>query len=62
MSTAQPATAPIAIKPTVDPNTGFVTVNTFDGTRQAMPQGKQILLTVRDGSANTAFSELRRWP
>jgi len=55
MSTAQPATAPIAIKPTVDPNTGFVTVNTFDGTRQAMPQGKQILLTVRDGAQTQLF-------
>lgn len=50
MGTARPAFTPIPVKPAVDPNTGLVTVNVFDGTRQAMPDGTQILLTVRDGA------------
>ena len=49
---AKPATKPISVKPAVDPDTGLVTVNVFDGTRQAMPVGTQILLTVRDGAQN----------
>jgi hypothetical protein len=52
---ANPATDSISIKPAVDPNTGFVTVNVFDGARQPMPQGTQILLTVRDGAQNQLF-------
>jgi hypothetical protein len=55
MATAKPAIEPISVKPAVNPNTGFVTVNVFDGSRQAMPQDKQILLTVRDGAQNQLF-------
>ncbi len=55
MTTPKPASEPISVKPTVDLNTGFVTVNVFDGTRQPIPQGKQILLTVRDGAQNQLF-------
>jgi len=55
MATAEPARGPISIKPAVDPDTGFVTVNVFDGTRQPMPQGTQLLLTVRDGAQNQLF-------
>jgi hypothetical protein len=54
MATAIPGNKPISIKP-VDPNTGFVTVNVFNGTRNAMPQGAQILLTVSDGAQNQLF-------
>lgn len=57
MARAKRATASIAIKPAVDPNTGFLTVNVFDGTRQEMPQGTQILLTVRDGAQNQLFRD-----
>lgn len=57
MPTAKPATKPISIKPAVDPNTGFVTVNVFNGTRNAMPQATQILLTVRDGAQNQLFRD-----
>src|ERR1035438_10072154 len=55
MATARPATEPISVKPAVAPDTGLVTVNAFDGTRQPMPQGTQILLTVRDGAQNQLF-------
>jgi hypothetical protein len=49
------ATESISVKAAVDPTTGFVTVNVFDGTRQTIPQGKQVLLTVRDGAQNQLF-------
>jgi len=62
MATARTATEPISIKPAVDPNTGFVTVNVFDGTRQAMPKGTQILLTVRDGAQNQLFRDYVNGP
>lgn len=55
MAQAKPATEPISVQPRVNPDTGFVTVNVFDGRRQAMPQGTQILLTVRDGAQNQLF-------
>jgi hypothetical protein len=46
----KPAGQPVIISPAADPTTGLVTVNIFDGTRQLMKQGTQILLTVRDGA------------
>ena len=55
MAQPKPATEPIAIKPAVNPNTGIVTINVFDGKRQAIPQGTQILLTVFDGAQNQLF-------
>ena len=55
MAIAQTATEPISVNPAVNPNTGFVTVNIFDGTRQPIPAGKQILLTVRDGAQNQLY-------
>jgi len=57
MATAKPATEPISVKPAVDPSTGLVTVNAFDGTRQPIQQGTQILLTVRDGAQNQLFRD-----
>ena len=57
MATAKPSTGGISVKPAVDPTTGFVTVNVFDGTRQAMPKGTQILLTVHDGAQNQLFRD-----
>jgi hypothetical protein len=57
MATAKPATAPISLKPAVDPNTGLVTANVFNGTRQVMPQGTKILLTVHDGAQNQLFRD-----
>jgi hypothetical protein len=59
MANPQRATEPIAVKPAVDPTTGFVTVNMFDGTRNPiqLQQGKQILLTVRDGAQNQLFRD-----
>ena len=62
MTTAKPASDPISVKPAVDPTTGFVTVNVFDGTRQPLPQGKQILLTVRDGSQSQLFHDFVKGP
>lgn len=57
MAQAKTATEPISVKPAVNPNTGFVTVNIFDGKRQVIPQGTQVLLTVRDGAQNQLFRD-----
>lgn len=57
MARPKSASKPIAVKPAVDPHTGFVTVNIFDGTRQPMKQGTQILLTIRDGAQNQLFRD-----
>ncbi len=62
MATAKPATGPILLKPAVDPDTGLVTVNIFDGTRQLMPTSTQILLTVRDGAQNQLFRNFVNGP
>jgi hypothetical protein len=55
MPVPKPAPEAISIKPAVNPGTGFVTVNVFDGTRQQIPQGTQILLTVIDGAQNQLY-------
>jgi hypothetical protein len=39
-----------------------VTVNVFDGTRQLIPQGTKILLTVRDGAQNQLFRDFVNSP
>src|SRR5580704_9790213 len=57
MPIAKSAIEPISIKPAVDPDTGIVTVNVFNGARQPMPRGTQILLTVRDGAQNQLFRD-----
>ena len=57
MATAKAAPEPISIKPAVNPTTGFVTVNAFDGTRQTMAQGTKLLLTVIDGAQNQLFRD-----
>jgi hypothetical protein len=55
MAAPKPSTGRISVKPAVDPTIGLVTVNVFDGTRQPMPKGPQILLTVHDGTQNQLF-------
>lgn len=62
MATAKPKRVSISVKPAVDPNTGFVTVSVFDGTRQAFPKAKQVLLTVRDGAQNQLFRDFVNGP
>ena len=62
MSTAQPTVKAISVKPAVNPNTGFVTVNIFNGARQPMPQGTKILLTIRDGAQNQLFRDFVNGP
>jgi hypothetical protein len=57
MARSKSASKPISVKPAVDPSVGFVTVNVFDGTRQPVRQGTQILLTVRDGAQNQLFRD-----
>ncbi len=57
MARPKPGSKPISVKPAVDPRTGFVTVNIFDGTRQPIAQGTKILLTVRDGAQNQLFRD-----
>jgi hypothetical protein len=62
MAAAKAITEPISIKPAVNPNTGFVTVNVFDGTRQAITSSAQVLLTVRDGAQNQLFRDFVKGP
>jgi hypothetical protein len=62
MPTGKTAAEPISIQAAVDPTTGFVTVNVFDGTRNPMPQGVQILLTVIDGAQNQLFRDFVNGP
>jgi len=40
----------------VDPGTGLVTVNVYDGTRQPLKQGAQFLLTATDGDLTQHFA------
>jgi hypothetical protein len=62
MATPKPAAEPLSIKAAVNPTTGFVTVKVFDGTRQPIPQGTQILLTVHDGAQNQLFRDYVNGP
>ena len=41
----------------MDPGTGLVAVNVYDGTRQPIKQGTQILLTVTDGAQNQLYRD-----
>ena len=45
----------VAVQPVAKPDTGHVVVNFFDGTRQPIKAGTQVLLTVRDGAQNQLF-------
>jgi hypothetical protein len=49
------ASQAIAVQPAVDPSKGLVTVNVFDGTRQPISKGVQVLLTVTDGAQNRLY-------
>jgi hypothetical protein len=53
---SQPAEA-IAVAPFVDPGTGLVTLNVYDGTRQPIAQGTQMLVTVIDGAQNQLYRD-----
>jgi hypothetical protein len=58
----KPVKEAISVAPAVDTGTGLVTVNIFDGTRQEIKDGTQILLTVRDGAQNELFRQDIRGP
>jgi len=62
MAAAKPASGIISVKPAVNQSTGFLTVNIFDGTRQPIRQGIEILLTVRDGAQNQLFRNFVNGP
>jgi hypothetical protein len=62
MATTRPAAEGILVKPAVNTDVGFVTVNVFDGARQAMPQDTQILLTIHDGAQNQLFRDFVNGP
>ncbi|HXM43011.1 MAG TPA: hypothetical protein VN924_17285 [Bryobacteraceae bacterium] len=47
----------ISVLPAVDPGTGLVTVNVYDGTRQPIAAGTQILLSIVDGAQNLLFRD-----
>src|SRR5580658_2717626 len=49
--------ATISVSPAVDPGTGLVTVSVYDGTRQPIQQGTQILLTVADGAQKQLYRD-----
>jgi hypothetical protein len=50
-----PKAAEVEIRPASDPGTGLVTVNIYDGRRQLIAQGTQVLLTVTDGAQNQLY-------
>ena len=52
----------ITIPPTADPGTGLVTVNVYDGTRQLIPAGAQILFTIVDGAQKQLFRDFVAGP
>lgn len=51
------AGATIRLQPAVDPTVGVVTINIFDGTRQLIKPGTEILLTVHDGSQKLVYRD-----
>jgi hypothetical protein len=53
-SSLAPAGA-ISISAAVDPDSGLVTTEAFDGTRRPIKAGTQILLTIRDGAQNQLY-------
>ena len=58
MATASAALAhTISVSPAVDPTICPLTVNVFDGTRQRIKSGTQILFTIVDGAQNRLFSD-----
>jgi hypothetical protein len=60
MATARPA--PVSLAPAADPTICPVTVNVFDGTRQLIKAGTQILFTIIDGSQNRLFRDFVSGP
>lgn len=54
--------APISVPPAVNTQTGIVIINIFDGTRQQVKQGTQILLTIHDGAQNQLFRKYLAGP
>jgi hypothetical protein len=46
-----------AVAPAVDPTVGLATINVFDGTRNPIANGTQILLTITDGAQNLLYRE-----
>ena len=57
MAIVKSASEPISVKSAINPNTGFVTVNVFNGARQLMAPNTQVLFTVRDGAQNVLFRD-----
>ncbi len=62
MTTGAPVPAPVPVQPAAKPNTGLLSVNVFDGTRQLMKQGTSILLTINDGANNQLFRDFVKGP
>jgi hypothetical protein len=52
---SQLAPAAISVSAAVDPDSGLVTTRVFDGSRQPIKVGTQILLTIRDGAQNQLY-------
>ncbi len=55
MATAAPTPTPM-------PNTGSLMVNVFDGTRQPVTEGLQLLVRILDGNQNELITEFYRQP
>jgi hypothetical protein len=54
---SKPVKQAISVAPAADTGTGLVTIDLFDGARQEMKDGTQVLLTVRDGAQNELFRQ-----
>ena len=62
MATARAVPETIAVKPAANPNTGFLSVTVYNGARQPMPPGTDILFTIRDGAQNQLFRDFVKRP
>jgi hypothetical protein len=47
----------ISVSPAVNPGTGLVIVSVYDGARQPIQQGTQMLVTVTDGAQNQLYRD-----
>jgi hypothetical protein len=56
-TTSAPIPESLTISPASAPGIGLVTVNIYDGTRQPIAAGTQILLTIHDGAQREVLSK-----
>ena len=51
------ASKAFAVQPATDPGTGLLSMHLFDGTRQKIKAGTEVLVTIHDGAQNQLFRD-----